>query len=542
MLNDKITALYCRLSQEDYSTSESNSIENQKYILQKFADENGFVNAKFYVDDGVSGIRFDRPDFTQMMADAEAGKIGTIITKDLSRLGRDHVRVGLLTEDKFPRLGIRFIAVNDGYDTADPNSNALAIAPFYNIINEFWVRQTSQKVRATYKAKAERGEYVGTRPPYGYMKDPSAPTKHIVPDPQTAPVVKLIFALCAEGKTISEITSILEERKVFNPSYFYFIKTGKKVVAFDENFPYTWSSRTVSDILENVVYIGHTLCLKTEVLSYKVKKRLKNSSEKQVFTANTHEAIIDQSTWEIVQQIRSNKRRYTKSGYKSVFAGLLFCADCGAALTMRTSKTNSGESHHFICSNYRKKKGQRCTIHTVSEKALYAQTLVAIQLITSIANNAESEFRDMITQTTSKETKKTITANTKRLNKASVRLDEIRKIIKKLYEDNISGKVSDEDYKSMSEDFASERKSLETEISALQNEIKALKDKVSGTDEFISLAKKYTNITELSLEIVNSFIEKIIVHERVKSDKGTSQQIEFVFKGIGKVDLEDFKF
>ncbi|MBR1750426.1 MAG: recombinase family protein [Ruminococcus sp.] len=457
-------------------------------------------------------------------------------------MGRNHIGVGLYTEEIFPKLGVRYIAVNDGYDTANLNSSAIDIAPFYNIINEFWVRQTSQKVRATYKAKAERGEYVGTRPPYGYIKDPVAPTKHIVPDPQTAAVVKLIFDLCAEGKKISEITSFLEKSKVYNPSYYYFAKAGKKVVAFDEKFLYTWSNRTISDILENVVYIGHTLCLKTEVLSYKVKKRLKNPSEKQVLTENTHEPIIDKTTWEIVQQIRSNKRRYTKSGYKSIFAGLLFCADCGAALTMRTSKTNSGESYHFICSNYRKKKGQRCTIHTVSEKVLYDQTLAAIQLITSIANSAESEFREAITQTTVKETKTAISANTKRLNKATVRLDEIRKIVKKLYEDNVSGKVSDEDYKSMSEDFASERKSLETDISALQTEIETLKNKVSGVDEFIGIAKKYTNITELNLEIVNSFLEKIIVHERVKSDKGISQQIEFVFKGIGKVDLEDLKF
>ena len=366
MLNDRITALYCRLSQEDYNTGESNSIENQKYMLQQYAEKNGFTPYEFYIDDGYSGVNFDRPDFQRMLDDATSGKIGIIVSKDLSRLGRNHIGVGLYTEEIFPKLGVRYIAVNDGYDTANLNSSAIDIAPFYNIINEFWVRQTSQKVRATYKAKAERGEYVGTRPPYGYMKDPATPTKHIVPDPQTAPVVKLIFALCAEGKTISEITSILEERKVFNPSYYYFVKTGKKVVAFDENFPYTWSSRTVSDILENVVYIGHTLCLRTEVLSYKVKKRLKNPSEKQVFTANTHEAIIDLTTWEIVQQIRSNKRRYTKSGYKSIFSGLVVCADCGAGLTMRTSKTNSGESYHFICSNYRKKKGQLCTLRKVS--------------------------------------------------------------------------------------------------------------------------------------------------------------------------------
>ena len=343
--------------------------------------------------------------------------------------------------------------------------------------------------------------------------------------------------MCAKGKKNSEIIAFLEQNKVYTPSYYYYMRTGKKIVALNEDFPYTWSNRTISDILENVVYIGHTLSLQTEVISYKVKKRLKNPAEKQVFTPNTHELIIDRNTWEIVQQIRSSRRRPTKSGYKSIFAGLIFCADCGSKLTMRTSKTKSGESHYFICSNYRKKKGDPCTIHTISEEVLYSQTLLSIQNMTSFAEDSESEFRTQITQATESETKKAMSASMKKLNKATSRLDKIRKIIRKLYEDNVSGKVSDADYKSMSEDFAAERKSLEAEITALQSEIKALKSKASGADGFIRLAKKYADITELDTEILNTFVEKIVVHERVKTDGGFTQQIEFVFKGIGKVDL-----
>lgn len=535
----KITALYCRLSQEDYSSGESNSIENQKYILQQYAEKNGFMPFEFYVDDGYSGVNFDRPDFQRMIDDVTSGKVGTIVSKDLSRLGRNHIGVGLYTEEIFPKLGVRYIAVNDGYDTANLNSSAIDIAPFYNIINEFWVRQTSQKVRATCRAKAERGEWIGSRPPYGYMKDPAAPKKHIVPNPETAPVVKEIFDLCAQGKKLTEIADLLEQRHIYCPNYYYYTKTGNVIVALDEEHPYTWSIRTIIEILENVVYIGHTVSLKTEVISYKVKKSLKNPEDKQVFTQNTHEAIIDLDTWEIVQQIRSNKRRFTKSGYKSIFAGLVYCADCGSKLTIRTSKTKSGETYFFICSQYRKKKKADCTIHTIGEKALYTQTLLAVQLVTSMVAEREADFRKIVLQSTEKETNKVITASSKRLSKAIARLEEIRKLVKRLYEDNISGKVSDADYKSMSEDFANERKVLETDISVLRSEVEMLKEKASGADEFIALAKKYSDITELNIEIMNSLIERIIVHERVKSEGKVFQKIEFIFKGIGKIDLED---
>ncbi|SDB05068.1 Site-specific DNA recombinase [Ruminococcaceae bacterium FB2012] len=536
-MSNRITALYCRLSQEDYSSGESNSIENQKYILEKYAKENGLVPYQFYVDDGYSGVDFDRPDFNRMMQDAEAGKVGIIVTKDLSRLGRDHVRVGLLTEDKFPRLGIRYIAINDSYDTADPSSNALAIAPFYNIINEFWVRQTSQKVRASYKAKAERGEWISTKPPYGYMKDPAAPNKHIVPNPETAPIVRQIFDQFVQGVKVSEIISQLEAQKIYTPNYYYFIKTGKEIVKLDREHPYTWSPKTITDILDSPVYIGHTVALKTETLSYKVKKRMQNSAEKQILTENTHEPIIDRNTWEIAQQLRSNRRRFTKSGYKSIFAGLLFCADCGAKLTCRTK----GDKHYFLCSRYRSGKHGGCTPHSISEAALYQQTLFAIQSVTAVARDLEPEFRQIITAAIDEENKKAAAESKKKLAKATARLDDIRRIVKRLYEDNVSGKVSDEDYKTMSADYAAERKALEAEVTALETSIAEMQEKTSGAERFIHLAKVYTEIPELNTEILNTFVERIIVHEKVKADGKTTQEIEVEFKGIGKIGLDGLK-
>ena len=543
MSNNKITALYCRLSQEDYSSGESNSIENQKYILQKYAEENSLVPYQFYVDDGYSGVYFDRPGFKAMMNDVEAGLIETIITKDLSRLGRDHVQVGMYTENIFPSKGIRFIAVADGYDTADPNSNSAAVAPFYNIINEYWVRQTSQKVRASCKAKADRGEWVGTKPPYGYMKDPAAPTKHLVPNPETAPVVRRIFDLFTSGMKYSEIAAILEKDRVYNPSYYYYVKTGKEIVPVDKKRPYYWSARTITDILDNDAYIGNTTSLRTEVLSFKVHKRLKNPPEKQVVTKNTHEAIVSKEIWEIAQKLRSSRRRFTKTGYKSIFAGLVCCADCGAKLNCRSSRTNNGVSYYFICSSYRSKKGTPCTIHTISEKALHELTLQAINAVTSAARGCEKEFKEFAAQAEEKELRKTAAANQNKLKKSSAKLNEIAKIIKSLYKDKVSGVIDSETFKALSSDFTAEKKALEAEISDLEAEAASAKNKLEGASRFIELAKKYTNIPELNIEIVNAFIEKIIVHERVKgADNKVTQEIEFEFKGIGKINLEDITF
>ena len=540
MSNEIITALYCRLSQEDYSSGESNSISNQKDFLQKYAAENGFENTRFYVDDGYSGVDFSRPDFTRMMTDAEAGKIGTIITKDLSRLGRDHVQVGLLTEDRFPSLGIRYIAVADGYDTAEPHSNALAIAPFYNIINEFWVRQTSEKVRAAYKVKAERGEWIGTKPPYGYMKDPTAPNKHIVPNPETAPVVRQIFDWFISGKKFAEIAEMLEERKVYTPSYYYYIKYGKELTSLDKEHPYTWSANSVTEIIDNEVYIGNSISLKTEVLSYKVRKRRDNPPEKQIVKEHTHKAIIDETTWEIARQLRSSKRRYTRKGYKSIFSGLVYCADCGSKMTLKGKKIKDGYSYSFICSRYRHFKAEGCTIHFISEKALSALTLQMIQTVASAASNNEESFKKAVNNASGKELEKTIAASKKKLAKANLRLKDIRKITKALYEDKVKGVISEADFKAMSADFSDEKAALEVEVSALNNEIETLRAKTSEANNLIALAKKYSEVTELNLEIVNAFIEKILVHEKMRSEGKTSQAVEFVFKGIGKIDLETF--
>ena len=543
MSNEKITALYCRLSPDEEKLGEKTSIENQMYILGKYAEERGFSNIIFYVDSYDRGVIFERDGFQEMLSDIEADKISTVIVKDTSRFGRERIMTGYYTDILFPLKGIRFISYNDGFDSGVPDLIANEMMPMKQLFDEYWVKQTSKAVRSTYKAKAQRGEWVGTKPPYGYMKDPNAPTKHIVPNPETAPVVRQIFDLFTSGVKYSEIIAILEEQKIYSPSYYYFTKTGKEIVPVDKERPYYWAQRTLTDILDNDVYIGNTTSLKTEIVSYKVHKRLKNPPEKQVVTENTHEAIVDRDMWEIAQQLRANKRRYTKSGYKSIFAGLVYCADCGAKLSCRSSKNKSGTSYTFICSAYRSGKGKSCTIHTISEKVLNSLTLQTLNAVTAAARESEKEFRELVTLTEEKELKKAASANQKKLKKSSARLNEISKIIKSLYEDKVSEVIDSETFKTLNADYSAEKKALEAEIAQLEAETTSVRDKLDGVNKFVELARKYTEISELTTEIVNSFIEKIIVHERVKgADNKITQEIEFVFKGIGKINLEDITF
>ena len=541
MSNEKITAVYCRLSPDDEKYGEKTSIENQKYILGKYAEEHGFSNIKYYVDSYDRGVIFERDGFQEMISDIDADKISTIIVKDTSRFGREHIKSGYYTDFLFPLKGIRFISYNDGFDSGIPDLMTNEMMPIKQLFDEFWVKQTSRAVRSTCKAKAQRGEWVGTKPPYGYMKDPAAPTKHLVPNPETAPVVKKIYDLFTQGERVTDIIAKLEEEKIYTPNYYYYLKTGKQITAIDHEHPYTWSPKTIITILEDPVYIGHTQALKTEVLSYKINKRIKNPPEKQFFTQNTHEPIVDRNTWEIARQIRSNRKRVTKSGYKSIFSGLAYCADCDSKLTLNNKKGKTEIKHYFNCSKYRRGKSEKCTPHTISEKVLYEQTLTAIRLVTGLAGSFEAEFKAMITESTDKEMKKAAAANQRRLTKATARAAEIRKITKSLYEDKVKGIISEEDFTEMNEDYTKERKVLEAEIIGLEAAISDMKEKTTGADKFIELAKKYTELPELNTEIVNTFIEKIIVHERVKNDGKTTQKIEFVFKGIGKIELSDLK-
>ena len=533
---NKITALYCRLSHEDELAGESNSISNQKDILKKYADEHGFFNTQYYIDDGYSGVDFERPDFKRMIDDVDNGKIETIITKDLSRLGRNHLHVGLYTEEYFPKNNVRYIAINDNVDTANPNSSGTDMAAFYNIFNQFHVKETSKKIRATWRIKAQRGERVASRPAYGYMKNPDNP-KQIIPNPETAPVVKRIFQMCAEGMGPSYIARVLENDKIYTPTMYEFKRTGTRLTGLNEELPYSWSVRTITDMFENVIYLGHTLNLKTENISYKDHRKRIRPKDQQVMIENTHEAIVNQETWDIVHKLRDGKRRRTKSGYKSIFAGILFCADCKSKLYFVSGDSIKTEQFHFICGKYRKKGRDNCSIHSINEKVLYEIVLEEIRRVTEFARKRTDEFAEYINKNSETQLKKELKDKQKLLDKHKKRLTEVSTIFRKLYEDNALGRITDEQFQMLSQGYVEEKKQLESDISELETIVAEMRIKSGSSKNFIELAKRFTDIQELTPEILHTFISKIEIHEKVKdvTTGKKTQDIDIFFTHVGKM-------
>ena len=467
---DKITALYCRLSKDDLNVGDSDSIVHQRAILEKYAEDNCFPNIRVFVDDGYSGVSFDRPGFQEMYKLIEAGKVGIVITKDLSRLGRNYIEVGNYTEFIFPRYSVRYIAINDNYDSLFSDNNELA--PFKNLFNEWYARDTSKKIRSVFKAKAERGERLGTTIPYGYRRDPNSGKEcHLLINEETAPVVKMIFAMCAEGIGPCNIAKVLQENKILKPTFYRFQKEGKYGTRTDTENPYSWTSRTIADMLDNEIYLGHTINCRTRIASFKDKRTIKVPKEEQLRFENTHEPIIDQETWDIVRKVREGRIRQTRMGEINKYSGLIYCADCGKKHYFVRGKTVKRENYNFICGNYRK--------HV-----------------------------------------------------------ELKSLFKRLYEDNVLGRISDEQYRMLSVDYNDEQKELEASIPELQKEIGTLKNECTNVQKFLDIVRKYVCVQELTPEVLRTFISKIVVHEREKKHSQTSpQQIDIYFRYIGTFAL-----
>jgi site-specific DNA recombinase len=394
----KITALYCRLSRDDELAGDSNSIVNQKAILKKYAEDNGFRNIEFYVDDGVSGTTFDRPDFNRMIADVESGRIGTIIIKDMSRFGRDYLKVGYYTEIMFPEADVRFIAINNGIDSA--NQADSDFTPFLNIINEWYAKDTSKKIRAVFKSKGQSGKPLCTNPPYGYIKDPEDKLHWII-DEKAAEVVRDIFRLCMAGFGPTQIAKQLEKRCIDTPTV-HLRKMGINTPARPPENPYAWSARTVADILAKMEYLGHTVNFKTSKKSYKSKVKILNNPEDWLVFQNTHEAIIDEGTWETVQKIRDGKRRPSRLGEMGMLSGMMFCADCGAKLYQVRGKGWTHDKEYFVCATYRKKKGM-CSSHQIRNVVVEQLLLEDLRRVTSFAKDHEQEFIRIVMNNSEKE-------------------------------------------------------------------------------------------------------------------------------------------
>ena len=527
----KKTALYCRLSQDDGIEGDSNSIQNQKTILQKFAEDHHFPSPCFYVDDGFSGGTFQRPAFQQMISDMENGEIGIIVTKDLSRLGRNQLHTGLYIEERFPMFGVRYIAINDNVDTDSSESNDLM--PFKNLFNEWFIRDTSRKIRAVLKAKAERGERLGTRAPYGYRKDPG--TKKLIVDDEAAAIVRRIFAMCASGSGPSQIARILKKEQILTPTMYAYTRYGITHTCLDTAHPYNWSDSAIANLLENEIYLGNTVNMKHSSRSYKDKRRVEHPREECMVFENTHPALITREVWDIVQRVRKNKRRLTKMEEQNKYSGLVFCADCGSNMVLHRAHTMSASYNHFTCRTY-KKDGEACTGHYIRECVLDEIVLEDLRRVTSAAREHPEKFAAYIGSKQSAELQREIRRQEKELAAMRKRKAELDAIFKKLYEDSVLGRITTEQFQMLSGSYTEEQNLITVGIPQKENEIQRLRETVSGTDSFLDKAKRYTDITELTPELLRLFIEKIVVHEKeVKWSKHAPQTVEIYYNGIGYV-------
>ena len=528
------TALYCRLSQDDGIEGDSNSIQNQKAILQKFAEDHHFPSPCFYVDDGFSGGNFQRPAFQQMISDMENGEIGIIVTKDLSRLGRNQLHTGLYIEERFPMFGVRYIAINDNVDTDSSESNDLM--PFKNLFNEWFIRDTSRKIRAVLKAKAERGERLGSRAPYGYRKAPD--TKKLIVDEEAAAIVRRIFAMCASGSGPSQIARILKKEQILTPTMYAYTRFGMNHTCLDTAHPYNWSDSAIANLLENEIYLGNTVNMKYSMKSYKDKRRVEHPREECMVFENTHPALITREVWDMVQRVRKNKRRLTKMEEQNKYSGLVFCADCGSNMVLHRAHTMSASYNHFPCRTY-KKDWEACTGHYIRECVLDEVVLEDLRRVTAMARERPEEFAAYIGSRQSAEIQREIRRQEKELAAMRKRKAELDAIFKKLYEDSVLSRITTEQFQMLSSSYTEEQNQIAAGIPQKEADIQRLRETVSGTDGFLDKAKRYMDITELTPELLRLFIEKIVVHEKeVKWSKHAPQTVEIYYNGIGFIDKQ----
>ena len=528
-MNEKWTALYVRLSRDDENEGDSNSIAHQIEILTKYARDHGISNYKIYKDDGYSGTSFKRPGFQEMLGDIEAGFVSMVVVKDMSRFGRNYLEVGLYTEIRFPEMGVRFIAVNDGVDSEDQNSNDFT--PFRNIINEWYAKDTSKKIRAVFRNKGMSGQRLSTNAPYGYIKGEDG---HLLIDEETAPVVELIFQLCVEGNGPGKIARMLKERGIPTPGTIEFQRTGR-TRRYHPDDPCRWTSDTIVDILERDAYLGRTTNFKTAKLSYKSKKKITNPPEKWVVFENTHKAIIDPETWEIVQKARAQRHRPTKMGEMGIFSGLVYCADCGAKLYHHRASSWTKDQECYTCASYRSRK--QCSAHYIRAVVLERLVLQNLQRVVAYAQEDEDEFvrRVMENKTAVQRAEQEQAKRT--LEKQERRINELDAIIQRLYEDHVMGKLSAERFAKLSEGYEKEQAELKHSAEGLQALVNAAETQAVNVQSFLKIVKKYTEPTELTPALLREFVEKVVVHAPDKSSGHRVQRIDVHYTFIGEIDL-----
>ena len=532
---NKITALYCRLSQDDGREGESNSISNQKEILSQYARANGFHNTMFFVDDGISGTTFDRPDFQRMQRMIENGEIGVVIVKDLSRFGRNYLDVGEYLEIKYPTLGVRFIAIQENVDTL--KNTGTEMMPFNNIFNEWYAAQTSKKIRAVWKSKAEKGERISQTVPHGYKKSEDNPKQWIVDEP-AAKVVRYIFQLCIEGFGPTQIAHRLEDERILCPTA-YAMSNGRKTPnPLPKRGEYAWDGATVKHILANRQYTGCTVNFKTTLVSYKVHKTVHNPEEEWQIIPNTQEAIIDEDTFNRVQELREGRRRNTATGRESLFSGLLYCADCKSKLYFCAAKSIKPHQEFHRCSAYKESRGT-CSIHFIREVVLREMMLELVKRVALFIQQYEAVFLYMYAKKQNI-TKETNVRNMKAtIEKDKRRISEIDMMIERLYEDNVLGKIPDDRFSKMMGKYEAEQKALIEAVEKAEQSLQTFEQDKVDLRIFLETIRKCTDIDELTPEIINRLIRRIEVHNSEKVNGRKCVKIDVYFTAVGLIDLPD---
>ena len=525
-----INALYVRLSHEDKLEGESNSIANQKKILERYCRDRGITAYRYYdEDDGYSGTNFNRPGFQRMLADIKAGKIKRVIVKDMSRLGRDYLQVGMYTDIVFPEFGVHFIAVNDGVDSTRGENEFTAIR---NVFNEMYARDTSKKIRATWQSKGKSGEHLTTIPPYGYMKDPENKKKWIVDD-EAAAVVQKIFRLCVDGLGPTQICRWLREHEILCPSAYWLSKDRKCPVKPPAN-PFKWTNETISYMLERVEYLGHTVNFRTTKQSYKSKKTIWNDPADWVIFENTQPPIIEESVFLIVQNIRKSRRRPAKMGDMGIFSGLLYCADCGGKMYLCRATNFKPDQAYYICSTYRKDRSL-CTTHTIRNVILYELVLKNLREAIQYVCEHEAEFMREAADISMQDRDAEFSRKREVYSKAEQRIAELDRIISRLYEDNVTGKLTDERFIKLSHDYELEQSNLKSMAEVLRKELKHQEQQKTNAKAFVSAVRKYTDLQELDATVLREFIERIEVSHAERWAK--TREITIVYNFIGAFDF-----
>ena len=531
-----ITALYPRLSHEDELQGESNSISNQKRILETYAKQNGFSNLRWYTDDGYSGANFQRPGFQAMLADIEAGKVGTVIVKDMSRLGRNYLQVGMYTEMIFPQKGVRFIAINDGVDSAQGEND---FAPLRNIFNEWLVRDTSKKIKAVKRSKGMSGKPITSKPVYGYLMDED---ENFIIDEEAAPVVRQIYSLCLAGNGPTKIARMLTEQQIPTPGTLEYRRTGS-TRRYHPGYECKWATNTVVHLLENREYTGCLVNFKTEKPSYKLKHSIENPPEKQAVFENHHEPIIDRETWERVQELRKQRKRPNRYDEVGLFSGILFCADCGSVMYQQRYQTDKRKQDCYICGSYKKRTAD-CTAHFIRTDLLTAGVLSNLRKVTSYAAKHEARLMKLLIEQNEDGDRRRNAAKKKELEAAEKRIAELSAIFKRLYEDSVTGRISDERFTELSADYEAEQKELKERAARLREELSKAQEATANAEKFMNVVRRHTTIEELTPTLLREFVEKIVVHESVALDgkrrgKLRRQEIEIYYSFVGKVELPD---